>query len=82
MFVGMAAAQGAKPEDMKPVQEAIGLLPSIAKVVRKFDFFEDRLKITYKGPEDKTFMQDSVTLIRQPSDKDNGEDNNGDNDEK
>jgi hypothetical protein len=81
MFVGMAAAQGAKPEDMKPVQEAIGLLPSIAKVVRKFDFFEDRLKITYKGPEDKTFMQDSVTLIRQPTEKhsdDNGSDD-GDN---
>jgi hypothetical protein len=72
-FLSMASAQGAKAEDMKPINEALGLLPSIAKVVRKFDFFEDRLKITYEGPEDNTFMQESVTLIRQPAEKDSNE---------
>jgi hypothetical protein len=69
MFIGMAA-QGANAEQMKAVQEAIGLLPSIAKVIRKFDFYEDKLSITYGGPEDNTFMQQAVTLVRQAEDED------------
>jgi hypothetical protein len=65
MFVGMLAAQ-AKKEDMATIQEAIGLLPSIAKVVRKFDFFEDRLSIMQEGPLPNSYMKQAVTKIRQP----------------
>ena len=45
IFLGIAAAN-AKPEELKPVQEAIGLLPSLAKVVRKFDYFGHNLSVT------------------------------------
>lgn len=64
MFIGMAAAQ-AKPEDIKPVQEALGLLPSLAKVVRKFDYFEHKFSITREGPDADTYLRESVTEIRQ-----------------
>jgi hypothetical protein len=72
MFIGMAA-QGANAEQMKAVQDAVALLPSIAKVIRKFDFYEDKLSITYEGPEDNTFMQQAVTLVRQAEDEDESE---------
>jgi hypothetical protein len=65
MLLGMAAAN-AKPEEIKPVQEAIGLLPSVAKVVRKFDFMDHSLKITRQGPTPGTYLQESVMEIRPP----------------
>ena len=34
------------------------------KVIRKFDFYEQRLSITSEGPEDNTFIMESVTLVR------------------
>jgi hypothetical protein len=68
MFIGMAAAK-ADPEDMKPVQEAIALLPSIAKVVRKFDYFEDRLSITREGPLPDSYIREAATQIRQPDEE-------------
>jgi hypothetical protein len=68
MFVGMAAAQAGK-ENMESLQAAAGLLPSIAKVVRKFDFFEDRLSITQEGPEPNTYLKRTVTQIRQPDEE-------------
>jgi len=66
MFLSMAAAN-AKPEELKPVQEAIGLLPSISKVVRKFDFFGHSLGIVHKGPVPNTYVRESVTEVRMPS---------------
>jgi hypothetical protein len=66
MFLSMAAAN-AKPEELKPVQEAISLLPSISKVVRKFDFFGHSLGIVHKGPTPNTYIRESVTEIRMPT---------------
>jgi hypothetical protein len=65
VFVGMAAAQ-ADEKEMAAIQDAIGLLPSIAKVVRKFDFFEDRLCIVQEGPLPDTYVKHTATQIRQP----------------
>ena len=66
MFLGMIAAQ-AEPEAIEPVQEILGLLPSIAKVVRKFDFLEDQLSVTRQGPTEGTYRRDAVTLVRAPA---------------
>ncbi|HTQ37893.1 MAG TPA: hypothetical protein VMJ32_02635, partial [Pirellulales bacterium] len=66
MFVGMAAAN-AKPEELKPMQDTIALIPSIAKVVRKFDFFGNSLSVTRPGPMPNTFLKESVTEVRLPS---------------
>jgi hypothetical protein len=66
MFLAAATAD-ASEEDKKTLNGALGLLPSIAKVIRKFDFYEQNLSITREGPEEGTYLRESVTLIRQPS---------------
>ncbi|MCC6492867.1 MAG: hypothetical protein IT424_07585 [Pirellulales bacterium] len=65
MVFGGAALANAPEKDAETVREALGLLPSIAKVIRKFDFYEDRLSIVQEGPEDNTYRRDTVTNIRQ-----------------
>jgi hypothetical protein len=65
MFLSMAAAN-AKPEEIKPVQDLIGLLPSVAKVVRKFDFYDHSLSTTRQGPMPGTFIKECVTEVRPP----------------
>jgi hypothetical protein len=65
LFLGMAAGN-AKPEDLKPVQEVIGLLPSVAKVIRKFDFFGQSVSVTHKGPLPGTYLREKVTEVRMP----------------
>ncbi len=68
MFVGMAAAK-IGPKEMQALQETTALLPSAAKVVRKFDYFEDRLSVTQKGPLPDSYMRHAATQIRQPSEE-------------
>ena len=65
MVLGIAA-EHAKPEELKPVQEALGLLPSVAKVIRKFDFFGHNLSVTRRGPLPNTYLRESVTEVRVP----------------
>ncbi len=65
MFVGMIGAN-AKPEDLKTAQDAVALLPSIAKVVRKMDFFEHKLSVTREGPLPNSYLRESVIEVRQP----------------
>jgi hypothetical protein len=65
MFLGMAAAN-AKPEELKPLQDIVGLLPSVAKVVRKFDFYGHSLSVTRQGPLPASYLQDCVTEVRPP----------------
>lgn len=65
MFIGMAGAQ-ANPEDLKPVMEIVGLLPSIANVVEKFDFMEESLSVSQIGDEPRTYAKQGAILIRAP----------------
>lgn len=66
MFLAMAGAN-ANAEEMKPVMEAVALLPSVANVVEKFDFYQARLSTVTEGPMPNTYLKQSVTLIRAPS---------------
>lgn len=66
MVMAMAGAQ-ADPETMKPAQEIFGLLPSVAKIVAKFDFLEAKLSVTQDGDEPNTYRRRSVTLVRPKS---------------
>jgi len=61
--IGVAGAK-AKPGELKPLQDAVALLPSIANVVEKFDFLEARLRITQAGDEPGTYVKRCVTLVR------------------
>lgn len=70
MFIAMAGGNAAS-DDMKPVMEALSILPSIAKVVEKFDYYEANLAVVQAGPLPNSYMKQSVTLIRPMSDAGN-----------
>jgi hypothetical protein len=63
--IGVAAAK-TKPDELKPLQDAVALLPSIANVVEKFDFLEARLSVIQAGEEPGTYVKRCVTLVRPP----------------
>jgi hypothetical protein len=74
-FINQAAAMAplllggvmaeASPEDQKSIQEALALIPSLARIVEKFDFLEATLSVNQAGEEEGTYRKHSVTLIRQ-----------------
>ena len=65
MFLSMAAAN-AKPEEIKPLQETVALLPSVAKFIRKFDFYGNSLCVTRPGPQPGTYLKECVTEVQLP----------------
>ena len=72
MIIGMVGAQ-ADPEDLKPIQEILALLPSVANVVEKFDFMEESLTVVKPGELPTSYTKHGVILIRPPGEKDTPE---------
>jgi hypothetical protein len=68
MILAMAGAN-ANAEELKPVFEAVAILPSIAKVVEKFDYYQASLTVIQDGPLPDSYLKKSVTLIRPPAEK-------------
>jgi hypothetical protein len=68
MFLAMVGAN-ANAEDLKPAFEAIAILPSVAKVIEKFDFYQANLSVVQPGPLPDSYLKQSVTLIRPPAEK-------------
>ena len=66
LVVGIAGIE-ADAEELEPVQEVLGLLPDVAKIVAKFDFLEEQVSVTQDGDEPGTYMRRSVILVRPPS---------------
>lgn len=60
---GMMGAQ-ANEEWAKQVQELLGLLPSLAQIVEKFDFLEAKLSVTQSASEPGAYLKRVVTLVR------------------
>jgi hypothetical protein len=70
MFVGMAAAKVDKDHpnpQLETANDLLKLVPSVVKVVEKFDFLEGRLQVTQQGDDPHTYVQRSVTLVRPPA---------------
>jgi hypothetical protein len=65
MFLAMVGAQG-DAKDLKPIFDALALLPSIANVIEKFDYYEAKLTVVQDGPLPDSYLKQSVTLIRPP----------------
>ena len=65
----LAAAGEKDPHKLKPLQDAVGLLPSIANVVEKIDYLQSRLSVTQKGDAAGSYVKRSVTLVRAPKEK-------------
>ena len=68
MLIGMAQGQNAnqKGPDLKVVQEMLGLLPSVARIIGKFDFIDATTSVCQPGSEAGTYVRQSVTLISPP----------------
>jgi hypothetical protein len=65
MVLAMAGAND-NAEELKPVVEALALLPSVANVVEKFDYYQANLTVIQAGPLPNSYLKQSVTLIRPP----------------
>ncbi len=63
MIMAMAGAGNNAP-DLAPVQDFLQMLPSIGRIVGKFDFIDARLNVTKPGPTEGTYIRHGVTLIR------------------
>jgi hypothetical protein len=65
--IGMAGAQAdGDAEKLQTVQDLVALLPSVAKIVAKFDYLEANLSVTQKGERPDTYQRRGVTLVRAP----------------
>jgi len=69
MFMAMAGAD-ADEESLKPVQEALALLPDVAKIVAKFDFLEANITVVQDGDEPDSYTKRTVTVVREPKAED------------
>jgi hypothetical protein len=63
-FILSAGVKDAKT--LKVLQDATGLLPSIANVVEKFNFLDGRLTVAQKDASG-SYIQQTVTLVRKPT---------------
>jgi hypothetical protein len=68
MMLGMMQSQnqGGRGPDLQIVQDLLGLLPSVGRIVAKFDFIDATLSVSQPGSEAGTYMRQSVTLVRPP----------------
>jgi hypothetical protein len=63
MIVGMVAAK-ADPKHLKVIQDLLGLLPSLGKIVSKFDFLEAQMSVAQAGDQPGTYLIRTVTVVR------------------
>jgi hypothetical protein len=68
MVIAMIGAK-ADQEELKPVQEVLALLPSVGKIVSKFDFLQAQLSVTQAGKQPGTYQRRSATVVRPPASK-------------
>jgi hypothetical protein len=63
MIINMAGANIDQAQ-LKPIQEALALLPDLAKIVGKFDFLEANVTVIQGGDEPDSYVKRSVTVVR------------------
>ena len=66
-MIMMSVPQNGNGPDMKPVQDILGLMPSVGRIIGKMDFIEGQLSVCQPGDSDDTYVRHAVTTIRPPS---------------
>jgi hypothetical protein len=56
----------ANSDELKPVQEILALLPSVGRIVGKFDFLEAQMTVVQSGDQPGSYTKRSVTIVRAP----------------
>ena len=71
MIIGMIPSQnqGGDGPDLQVLQDILGLLPSVGRIIAKFDFIEASMATAQPGREAGTYVRHSVTLIRPPQEE-------------
>jgi len=71
MMIGMIQSQnqGGDGPDLQVVQDLLGLLPSVGRIIGKLDFIEASMAATQPSREAGTYVRHSVTLIRPPQEE-------------
>lgn len=65
MMMAMAGGGNNGP-DLSKAADFLNLLPSLGRIVAKFDFLDSTLSVTKPGDSAGTYVRESVTLIKQP----------------
>lgn len=65
-MIMMSMPQNGNGPDMKPIQDVLGLMPSVGRIIGKLDFIEGQLNVCQPGDSDDTYMRHGVTTIRPP----------------
>ncbi len=66
MMLAMAGNQNGMAE-LAPLKDVLGLMPSVGRILAKFDFIESQLSVSQPGTEPGTWVSHSVTMIRPPA---------------
>lgn len=64
LLLGMAGRNSA---DLQPAEKILALLPSVGRIIGKFDYYQSQLSVTQPGADGLTYTKRSVTLIRPPN---------------
>ena len=59
--------QGGNGPDMEPIKDLLALMPTVGRIVAKFDFIDANLSVSKPGPTDGTYIRHTVTTIRPPA---------------
>lgn len=63
----MSIPQNGNGPDMKPMQDILGLMPSVGRIIGKMDFIEGQLNVCQPGDSEDTYVRRAVTTIRPPA---------------
>ncbi|MFV1965076.1 MAG: hypothetical protein ACC628_06605, partial [Pirellulaceae bacterium] len=65
MIIGAMNAD-ADSEELKPIQDLLTLLPSVGKIVGKFDFLQAQVSVIQTGDQPGSYRKRSVTVVQPP----------------
>lgn len=64
MSMGQSGGNG---PDLEPIKDLLALMPTVGRIVAKFDFIDANLSVSKPGPTDGTYIRHTVTTIRPPA---------------
>lgn len=67
MILSMAGGNQQSAQELEPLKDVLSLLPTVGRIIGKFDFIDSRLSVTHAGPQENSWVRHSVTTIRPPA---------------
>lgn len=69
MMLGAASAEAGEnaAQSIQIVQEVVGLLPSVGRIIGKLDYYDATMAVCEPGPQPNSYIRNTVTLITPPA---------------